>query len=165
MPSPKPLVANMTDTQTIEIIDSWDITSIGIIAALKHQFNGLQSGLVVKSQSTGNEWRIKNRILFSHTYGKQKVFTNETTTHSFLSFDSIEKQIASAKNTLDKEEHNIVQYQLQPIGNKSKPVKGDTLVKIEFQRFACPCCGYKTFGHQPDVRTTFATCAFGRTTL
>jgi rubrerythrin len=140
----------MTDTKTIHIIDSWDLTSIGIVVELKHQFNGLQSGLIIKSQSTGNEWRIKKRILYSHTNGKQKMFSNETTTQSFLSFDSIEKQISSAKNILDKEESNIFQYQLQPIGHKLKPIKGDTLVEMVIHKFACPCCGYKTFKHEPD---------------
>lgn len=131
-----------------------------MIAELKHHLNGLQGGLIIKSQSTGDEWKIKHRILFSHTYGKQKTFTNEATTHSFLSFDSIEKQIVSAKNILDKEEDNIFQYQVQPIGHKSKPVKGDKLVELVMHKFACPCCGYKTFSHNPDGSYDICTACF-----
>lgn len=97
----------MADNKTIQVIESWDVTSSGIIAELRHSFNGLPSGTIIQSPSTGKEWRIESRILYSHTCGKQKKFSNETTILSFLSFGSMEKQIASAKNMLDKEEDNI----------------------------------------------------------
>lgn len=135
-------------TQNIEIIDSWNLSSPGIIAELKHHFNGLQSGLIVKSQSTNNTWKIEKRILYSHTNGKQKIFANEKTSHSILSFNSIDMQITSAEIILEKESHSIFQYQLQAIGHTSKPIKG-TFVKTVFQKFPCPCCGYKTFGSNP----------------
>ena len=125
----------MTNNTTIQVIDSWDLTSIGIIAELKHSFNGLQSGIIIKSQSTGNEWRIENRILYNHTFSKQRIFLNETTTQSFLSFGSMEKQIVSAKNILDKEDNNIFHYQLQPIGHKSKPLKDEILVEKSIHKF------------------------------
>lgn len=146
----KALVEIMTELKTILVVDSWDLSSIGIIAELKHQFDGLQSGLILKSQSTSNEWIVKNRIMYNHTYGKQKTFTNEKTTQSFVSFYSLEKQIISAKAILEKEESNIFQYQLQPIGHKSKPLKDDILLEMIIHKSPCPCCGYKTFAHEPD---------------
>jgi hypothetical protein len=139
----------MTDHQTIQVVDSWDMTT-GIIAELKHTLNGLDSGLILKSQTTGKEWSVKKRILFYHVINRQKKFTNEATSYTHLSFASAENMLTSARNTLDREDQNIFQYQLQSVGQHSKPIAGDTLVPVIKERFACPCCGYKTFDTQPD---------------
>ncbi|HRH59738.1 MAG TPA: CPCC family cysteine-rich protein [Chitinophagaceae bacterium] len=122
----------------------------GVIAELKHQLNGLDSGLIIKSQTTGKEWRVKKRILFHHTIDRQKKFTNEATAFTHSSFGSLENMFASSKNILDKEEQNIFKYQLQSLGQHSKPVAGDTLVPVTTEKFPCPCCGYKTFDNKPD---------------
>ncbi len=140
----------MIENKTIKVIDSWNLDSIGIIAELRHSFDGLPNGLIMKSQSTGNEWRIKKRIIYFHTYGQQKMFPNETSTMTVLSFTSIEKQIISAKNILDKEKCNIFQYHIKPIGHMFKPLKDDLLVEMVNHKFACPCCGFKTYNHKPD---------------
>jgi hypothetical protein len=143
------LCAIMTNHQTIQVIDSWDITT-GIIAELQHTLTGLDSGLVLRSQMTGKEWRIEKRILFYHVLDRQRKFINEKTTYMHLSFSSVDNMLTSAKNTLDKEDQNIFQYQLQPVGQHSKPTTGDTLFPVIEERFACPCCGYKTFYTAPD---------------
>lgn len=140
----------MTENTIIQVIDSWELASFGIIVELKHLFNGIRSGTLIKSQSTGNEWRINKRIIYCHTYGKQKLFSNETTALSLMSFDNLEKQIASANTKLNKEENYIFHYQLQPIGHKSKPLKNEILVETVIHNFACPCCGYKTFREKPN---------------
>lgn len=120
----------MISPQTIEVIDSWDLTSGGIIAELRHQFDGLTTGSIIKSQTTDKTWRVKNRILFHHTLDKQKRFPNEITTYTHSSFGSVEDMMNSATNILNKEEGNIFQYQLQAIGHYSKPQKGDILIQV-----------------------------------
>lgn len=140
----------MTNPQTIQVIDSWDLTSRGIIAELKHQLDGLPTGSIIKSQTTDKEWRVKNRILFHHTLDKQKKFPNEITTYTHSSFGSVDNMLASEKKILEREKQNIFQYQLQPLEHNSKPVVGDTLLPLTIQKFACPCCGYKTFDSKPD---------------
>jgi hypothetical protein len=144
------LCAIMTNLQTIQVIDSWETTAFGVIAELHHDFDGLKTGTIIKSAKTDKEWRVKKRILFYHTFDRQKKFPNELTTYIHASFDSPEKQVISFKNILDKEEQNVFQYQLQPIVHNSKPDVGDILASVVIQSFACPCCGYKTFDHEPN---------------
>jgi hypothetical protein len=140
----------MTNPQAIEVIDSWDLTSRGIIADLQHQLDGLPTGSIIKSQTTDKEWRVNNRILFHHTLDRQKKFPNEITTYTHSSFGSVDNMLASEKKILEREKQNIFQYQLQSVGHNSKPVIGDTLLLLTTNKFACPCCGYKTFDGKPD---------------
>ena len=140
----------MTNTQIIQVIDSWDLTLRGIIAELRHQLDGLPTDSVIKSQTTYKEWKVKNRILFHHTLSKQKRFPNEITTLTHSSFGSVDNMLASEMKILEGEKQNIFQYHLQPLGHNSKPVVGDTLIPLTSQKFACPCCGYKTFDSKPD---------------
>lgn len=140
----------MTTPQIIEVIDSWNLTSRGIIADLRHRLEGLSTGSVIKSQTTGKEWRVNNRILFHHILDKQRKFPNEITTYTHSSFGSVDNMLASEKKILEREKQNIFQYQLKAVGHNSKPVVGDTLLSIITEKFACPCCGYKTFYSEPN---------------
>lgn len=140
----------MTNLHTIQVVDSWEITAFGIIVELKHDFDGLASGTVIKSSATDEEWRVEKRVFFYHTFDRQKKFLNEVATYIHATFDSFEKQVVSSKAILNKEEHNIFQYQLQTIGHHSKPQVGDTLLPAIIEKYACPCCGYKTFDHEPN---------------
>lgn len=140
----------MTTPQIIEVIDSWDLTSRGIIADLRHQLEGLPPGSIIKSQTTGKEWRVNNRILFHHTLYKQRKFPNEITTYIRLSFASVDNMLASEKKILEREKQNIFQYQLQAVGHNSKPIVREVLLSITTVKFACPCCGYKTFYSKPN---------------
>lgn len=140
----------MANLETIKVVDSWSITSVEIIAELKHNLNGLESGSIIKSQLRDLEWKIEKRILFYHVIEKQKKFPNEITTYIHSVFESAEKQIASTKDILEKEEENIFQYRLQALGHSSKPQKGEILIPVVTKRFPCPCCGYKTFQHEPN---------------
>lgn len=140
----------MMSHQNIQVVDSWETTAFGVIAELHHDFDGLASGTIIRSTTKEKEWRVKKRILFYHTFDRQKKFSNELTTYIHASFDSLEKQVISSKNILDKEEQNIFQYQLQQIGHSSKPDVGDVLAPVVIQTFTCPCCGYKTFDHEPN---------------
>jgi len=120
----------MTNPQTIEVIDSWELTSRGIIADLRHQLDGLPTGSIMKSQTTDKEWRVKNRILFHHTLNRQKKFPSEITAYTYSSFGSVDNMLASEKIILEREKQNIFQYQLQAVEHNSKPVVGDTLLLL-----------------------------------
>lgn len=120
----------MKTSKDILVVDSWDITSYGIIAALSHSLNGLENGLIIKSVKTGQEWQVKKRLFFYHTSEKQRKFPTEVATYVHSKFDSIESQISSYKMILNKEDQHIFQYQLQSIGRNSKPIKGDTLIPV-----------------------------------
>lgn len=146
---PQSLCAIMTNRQTIQVVDSWNMTT-GVLVELKHELNGLETELVIKSETTGKEWRVKKRILFHHTADRQKKFPNEATAFTHLSFLSLEHMHTSAKNILDKEEQNIFQYQLQSLGPHFKTIIGDILLPLTIEKYACPCCGYKTFDSKPD---------------
>jgi hypothetical protein len=124
------LVAIMEEKKAIQVINCWDLNSIGIIAELRHECDGLHYGLIMKSLKSGNEWRIMKRILYNHIFDKQKVFPNEITTVSILNFASIDKQIISAKIILDKEADNIFQYHIQPIGHILKPFNDEMLIEM-----------------------------------
>jgi hypothetical protein len=140
----------MTTSKIIQIIDSWATSAFGVIAELQHNFKGLTSGTIIKSTTTDKEWRVKKRVLFYHTFDRQKKFVNEVTTYIHARFNSIEKQILSSENILEKEEKNVFQYQLQPLGHSSKPDVGDILTPVVIKTFACPCCGYRTFDYEPN---------------
>ena len=120
----------MTNLNTIQVIDSWSLSSGIIVSELKHQFQGLASGLIIKSQTTDKEWKVKTRLIFHHAIEKQKKFLSETTVFVHSSFGSTEKMMDSAKKFLDKEEENIFQYQLQPIGHLLKPMANDILLPV-----------------------------------
>jgi hypothetical protein len=140
----------MNDTQILEVLDSWNIEAIGVVTEIKHELEGIATGTIVKSQKTNLEWRVKKRLVFSHTSQQQKKFPNEITTLTYVRFENPQKQSESAKNILAKEEKNIFSYLLQPIGHASQPEHGDGLVILIPERFACPCCGYKTFYEEPS---------------
>jgi hypothetical protein len=148
------------NSQTIQVIDSWDLTSLGIIAELRHELNGLTSRSILKSQSTSHEWRIMNRILFNHTIESQTRFLNETTALIHSSFAGVENMINSEANILGKEKLNIFQYQLQALGHNSKPQRGDFLLPVIMKRFPCPCCGYKTLDHEANGSYDICTVCF-----
>ncbi len=118
----------MVIKDTILVINSWELRTIGIIAELNHEFNGLPPDSILKSTSTGNEWRVLNRILFNNSINEQKKFSNETIKHLHLSFGSIENMEASKEQILEKEKQNTFQYQLEAIGSHSKPEQNDVLM-------------------------------------
>src|SRR5689334_16082034 len=117
----------MTSPPIIQVIESWNTTTFGVIAELAHYLEGLPSGLIIKSTTTSEEWRVKQRVLYYHTFGKQRKFDVEAITYVHASFAGPENLFSSAKNILDKEEQNIFEYRLQPVGHNAKPKIGDTL--------------------------------------
>lgn len=113
---------------TILVINSWELRTIGIIAELNHELNGLPADSILKSTSTGNKWRVLNRVLFNNSIDEQKKLSNETITHLHLSFGNIENMEASKEQILEKEKQNTFQYQLEAIGSHSKPEQNDVLM-------------------------------------
>lgn len=146
----------MEESKSILVKNCWVISALGTVAELRHEMDGLQGGLVVRSLTNGREWRVKARIIFSHTLGRQKEFPGETVANSFLSFSSLEKQAASAEGILRQEADRIFQYQLQPVGHNERLRQGELLQAVTLMRFACPCCGYKTLNE--PASGTYSIC-------
>lgn len=140
----------MTDSSTIKVIDSWSVINQDIIVDLQHSFEGLPGQTLIKSDSTGYIWRIKKRVLFTHIREQQKLFVNESFSYCQMNFQNTETQLASANDILKKEKENIFQYYIEGCDHSLKPHAGDTLSLVEKQKFACPCCGYRTYDQLPN---------------
>jgi len=97
----------MTNSPFIEVIESFDLTTLGIIAELRHFYFGLPEGTRLKSETHDKEWMVKRRILFYHTMVNQKKFKGESITHSHLKFETLEDRLASANHILGKENDHI----------------------------------------------------------
>ncbi len=113
----------------MEIIDSFNISTLGIVIVAKLSEEGLPSGAIVQSKTTGHTWMVKYRMLFQHVGEQHKLFENESVSYIKSSFKSPEDQANSEKKILEQEAQNIFQYRLTPVGESTKPAKG-TILKI-----------------------------------
>jgi hypothetical protein len=112
------------------VVTSYNITGRGVIADIQHVRQGLPPGTELYSQESGKEWRVKNRLLFSHTDQEQQVFPNEEPAYAHFSFRSVEDAFNPKKAILDREAQQIYQYTLQPVGHADKPPEGEVLTII-----------------------------------
>lgn len=120
--------------KNIEVIDSWSLSSQGIIAELKYQGNGLPKDTRLKSILTGQQWIVTSRVLFNHVLDEQKRFSSEVENIMSLSFSTVEKMEKSGRNILMKEELGIYQYKLDPEGHSEKPERGGQLEVISYKQ-------------------------------
>lgn len=118
----------MKRSDTIEIIESFLLTNRGVIVDIRHELDGIPAGSIIRSFSSGDEWAVKHRILFSHVHEKQRKFPNEAVAYTHLEFKNFEAMESSAKRILDQETQNIFEYFLETNESNTKPVKGDKLV-------------------------------------
>jgi hypothetical protein len=112
------------DTATAIIKDSFSITNIGIVIELQHTQNGLAKETLLTSTTSNLSWKIIARILFDHATDIQRIFTTENRNFMHCSFKSAEKYELSRKDIQDRENKNIFQYLLQPLGHNKKPLQG-----------------------------------------
>lgn len=117
----------MSIHNTIHVINSFNLSSAGIIADLQHTMNGLGEGSIIKSLTSGKEWKVIKRVIFNHTTDIQKVFASESTIVFYLSFGNMESKQKPREEILERELQNIFQYQLHAIGEYSKPELNDLL--------------------------------------
>lgn len=99
------------DNNTIEVTNCWALSAGLVVVEIKHSLRGIPEGTII---TNGTETRIiYKRIIFNHTSDEQKVFRNETTTLSFLSFKNIDAMNASMNYILENEANGIFQYTLK----------------------------------------------------
>lgn len=120
----------MTTQQTIQVINSFDLSTIGIIVHLQHTLHGLSTGATLRSLATNKEWLVIKRVLFNHANDIQTIFSNETPIFFNLSFNNIESRQQSRNDIQGRERQNIFEYQLQAIGEHIKPEPNDILLYL-----------------------------------
>lgn len=118
----------MKRSYTIEIIESFLLTNRGVIVDIRHELDGVPAGSVIRSSTSGDEWVVKHRMLFSHVQEKQRKFPNEAVAYTHFKFKNFEAMENSAKKILDQEMQNIFEYFLATNNTNTKPKKGDKLV-------------------------------------
>jgi hypothetical protein len=109
------------------IMKSFDIIGRGIIAEIQHNRQGLPPGTELQSRINGRIWKIKNRLVFNHTYDEHRLFDNEEIEYSHFAFRSFENLGKSGTDILNKEAEGIYQYSLDSEGHADKPEEGEIL--------------------------------------
>lgn len=107
--------------------ECFKITGRGIVVELQHQENGLSNQTILHSKKNNLFWRVKGRIIFSHTTDLQKYFPVETLSRMLLSFNTKEKLEESQQSILEKEKRGIYQYLIQQDNGELAPQKGEYL--------------------------------------
>lgn len=107
------------------VVDSFNITGMGVIVYLQHAHQGLPTGTELFCPESDKLWRVKSRLLFGHV--EQVVFPNETPAYVHFSFSSVAKLLYSKKAILDGEAQKLYQYMLEPVHHADKPRAGQAL--------------------------------------
>jgi len=107
--------------------ESININGFGIIIIFKHEQLGLPKNTTLTSINSGDRWKVKARILHYHINDKHRIFNNEETIFSRISFSSIEGRKNSIQRTIEQEASGIYEYLLEPIDHSNKPKQGEKL--------------------------------------
>lgn len=119
---------NTKETKAIALTrNSFNITDRGIVVELQHYQQGLEKGTLLTSEYSGLSWKVKARILFDHSEGKQVIFENESTEYMLLRFNNLEKRDQLLEDIQKKESNNIFQYYLKPIEHSNNPQEEEKL--------------------------------------
>jgi hypothetical protein len=103
--------------------------SIGIIIViLNHHENGLPTGAVLVSTTSGLKWKVKNRQLYTHSCEAEKKFDNETVSIGHMQFAEIDKVEISIANAKERSDRNEFEYIIEPIEHEEKTFEGEVLV-------------------------------------
>lgn len=79
----------MNHNHQILVFESWKLSHTGVVAEIRHFENRLERSKILSSVTTGLEWEIKCKILFSHTLNEQIKCTIEQTMMTWRSFSDI----------------------------------------------------------------------------
>jgi hypothetical protein len=109
------------------ILDSYSVHGRGILLELSHAQEGFTKGTLLTSHPSNLKWEVSCRILFKHAEPKQKVFPNEEIQYMILHFANEGRRNQSILSILEKENQNIFQYFVKPVGHHYKPEKGEIL--------------------------------------
>ena len=124
------------ESNTVKIIDSFQITGRGLLTVLQHRENGLPPGTMVIDHKTGNSWVVKKRVYAGILLaeGAEIFFDCET---EFEHVDHVYKtekaRREAVKKELKKREEGVYWYLLVAVNEKDKPRKG-IILKIEWDK-------------------------------
>lgn len=111
----------MNDNELI-VIESFQVSGIGLLVFLQNVQNGLPANTILKSQATANSWKVKNRII---QFSEEIIFENEKVSWSHLRFATLSDKIKSVEKKESQMQNRIFQYLLE---GDEKPVKNEVLV-------------------------------------
>lgn len=112
--------------QTVTVIESFQVSGLGILVFLQTENEGLASGTLLTSPKNNRSWVLKNRAIAFPSI--EKPFENETVSHQHLRFSTLEDRIRAKHQAVERLENRIYQYQLEGI---AKPEKGEILECIQ----------------------------------
>ncbi len=121
---------------TVQILDSFTITGLGIICEVQHNLNGIPPETQLIDKITEEIWVVKKRVLHGILILEESehYFDCETATmHADFTFKDVETRKKFEQKELEKRKRGIYSYLLKPIHKKQKekPAKDSILtVKI-----------------------------------
>ncbi len=122
----------MQNTKKVKIVNSFQISNLGIIAFIKNENEnlGLKKGTLLKSLEFNKSWIVKSRIIEFPLIEIQ--FENETVTNSLLNFSNIENRFNAENKAKERISENVYQYLIEPILHKNKPLENEIVNVTEF---------------------------------
>lgn len=113
----------MKDTHRGKIVNSFQLSNLGIIIFIKNENDGLKKGTLLKSLESNRLWIVKSRIIEFPTIEIQ--FEKETTINSLLQFSNIENKLKAEEKAKERIKNNVYQYLIEPIFHKNKPLENE----------------------------------------
>ena len=107
------------------VLSSNSITDFGIIVELENVENGLIKEGVLKSVSSNLFWEIQNRII-EHNFEKRFEQEKEMETIIHINYTNLKNDFSELQKL--KKEKSICIYRIKPIGHKTIPILGESLV-------------------------------------
>jgi hypothetical protein len=113
----------MKDTHRGKIVNSFQLSNLGIIIFIKNENDGLKKGTLLKSLESNRLWIVKSRIIEFPTIEIQ--FEKETVINSLLQFSNIENKLKAEEKAKERIKDNVYQYLIEPIFHKNKPLENE----------------------------------------
>lgn len=113
----------MKDKHRGKIVNSFQLSNLGIIIFIKNENDGLKKGTLLKYLESNRLWIVKSRIIEFPTIEIQ--FEKETVINSLLQFSNIENKLKAEKEAKERIKDNVYQYLIEPIFHKNKPLENE----------------------------------------
>ncbi|MGV7105106.1 hypothetical protein [Flavobacterium sp. U410] len=113
----------MKDKHRGKIVNSFQLSNLGIIIFIKNENDGLKKGTLLKSLESNRLWIVKSRIIEFPTIEIQ--FEKETVINSLLQFSNIENKLKAEEKAKERIKDNVYQYLIEPIFHKNKPLENE----------------------------------------
>lgn len=112
----------MKALREVTVIESFQVSQLGILVFLQTENEGLASGTLLKSLKSGASWIVKNRFIAYPDI--EQPFDNEIGLQQHLSFSTVENKVLSERKAAERLKNKIYQYLLE---GTDKPEKEEVL--------------------------------------